>query len=284
MIGRPTQRSSLAAQIAARIPAAPPGVEPRRETIADAVALIAERFHPERILLFGSRVYGAPTPSSDVDLMVVMETPLSITAQAELIRETIDPLFRSRLHPTVRTPRQIKIGLAERDFFILDAIERGVPLFTRSATSEDGIIVNTDDEQTGTPSQPTQAARGWITKAEIDVRMARRAADPADPIPEGVSFHAQQIVEKYLKAMLQNHDIEFPRTHNLADLARLAAPVLPDLGPSRSDLLWLTSFAVAIRYPDSIADPADGDRALRLAIHVRASVRAALGLPPAADE
>src|SRR5438132_1934709 len=35
---------------------------------------IAERFHPNKIILFGSYAYGTPAPASDVDLLVVMPT------------------------------------------------------------------------------------------------------------------------------------------------------------------------------------------------------------------
>ena len=33
---------------------------------------IAERFHPEKIILFGSYAYGQPHNESDVDLLVIM--------------------------------------------------------------------------------------------------------------------------------------------------------------------------------------------------------------------
>jgi predicted nucleotidyltransferase len=35
---------------------------------------VAERFDPDKIILFGSYAYGKPTPDSDVDLLVVMPT------------------------------------------------------------------------------------------------------------------------------------------------------------------------------------------------------------------
>ncbi len=33
---------------------------------------IAERFHPKKIILFGSYAYGTPHADSDVDLLVIM--------------------------------------------------------------------------------------------------------------------------------------------------------------------------------------------------------------------
>jgi predicted nucleotidyltransferase len=41
--------------------------------IAEMVRRIVERFHPERIILFGSYARGMAGPDSDVDLLVVMQ-------------------------------------------------------------------------------------------------------------------------------------------------------------------------------------------------------------------
>ena len=41
--------------------------------IAEMVRRIVERFHPDRIILFGSHARGTPDPNSDVDLLVVMQ-------------------------------------------------------------------------------------------------------------------------------------------------------------------------------------------------------------------
>lgn len=34
---------------------------------------IVERFHPRRIILFGSQIYGLPRPDSDVDILVIRD-------------------------------------------------------------------------------------------------------------------------------------------------------------------------------------------------------------------
>ena len=41
--------------------------------IAEMVRRIVERFHPDRIILFGSHARGTADPNSDVDLLVVMQ-------------------------------------------------------------------------------------------------------------------------------------------------------------------------------------------------------------------
>ena len=47
-----------------------------RETIEEMARKIAERFHPEKIILFGSYARGDATGNSDVDLLVIAETSL----------------------------------------------------------------------------------------------------------------------------------------------------------------------------------------------------------------
>lgn len=46
--------------------------ETRQEEIQKMVELIVERFHPEKIILFGSHARGEAGPDSDVDLLIVM--------------------------------------------------------------------------------------------------------------------------------------------------------------------------------------------------------------------
>ena len=54
----------------------PPLTKPiPKRTIRAVAKHIAEKFQPEEIILFGSYAYGKPQPSSDVDLLVIMETP-----------------------------------------------------------------------------------------------------------------------------------------------------------------------------------------------------------------
>ena len=89
---------------------------------------IAEKFRPEKIILFGSYAYGTPHEESDVDLMVIMPARNAID-QAIRIESAFDRLFSLDLH--VRTPYQIKMGLKEGDcdWFLREVMEKGKVLY-----------------------------------------------------------------------------------------------------------------------------------------------------------
>lgn len=58
----------------------------------------------------------------------------------------------------------------------------------------------------------------WIKKAEGDYLVAKREFKSTPPVYEAVCFHAQQCIEKYMKAVLQENNIEFEKTHDLGSL------------------------------------------------------------------
>jgi predicted nucleotidyltransferase len=89
---------------------------------------IAECFHPDKIILFGSYAYGQPHEESDVDLMVIMPTR-NVIDQAIRIDLAFERLFSLDVH--VRTPYQIKQGLKEGDcdWFLREVMEKGRVLY-----------------------------------------------------------------------------------------------------------------------------------------------------------
>lgn len=76
----------------------------------------------------------------------------------------------------------------------------------------------------------------------------------------GDGFHAQQAVEKLLKAVLTHCGVEYPRTHNLVMLVELLRAT-PHSQPADADEFHrLVPFAVLLRYEDAAGDeppPAD---------------------------
>src|SRR5215472_15267125 len=69
---------------------------------------IAERFRPEKIILFGSYAYGKPHAESDVDLLVIMPA-YDVVNQAIRIYLAFESPFSLDL--IVRTPKQMERGV-----------------------------------------------------------------------------------------------------------------------------------------------------------------------------
>lgn len=112
--------------------------------------------------------------------------------------------------------------------------------------------------------------RAWLTKAADDLRAGafERTADP--PIVTDMVFHAQQAVEKALKAILTWHDRPFRRTHDLAELGAACVDVEPTLEEACRRAEPLTVFAWVFRYPGDPEEPSVGeaDDALERARHL----------------
>ena len=129
--------------------------------------------------------------------------------------------------------------------------------------------------------------RQWIDRAESDLlNVANNVA--AEQVPwDTVCFHCQQAVEKYLKAVLVILEEQVPRIHDLEQLLDLVKVNLPELAECREDLRWLTTWAVASRYPveamDARPGEADGRRAQAVSGRVRSICRTYLKavVPPA---
>jgi hypothetical protein len=65
----------------------------------------------------------------------------------------------------------------------------------------------------------------WVKKAENDLKNAAFTLEMDDECPtDTVCFHAQQVVEKYLKALLVLKGIPFPKSHNIEDIIALLPP------------------------------------------------------------
>ena len=91
--------------------------------IQDVVEQIVGHFKPIRIILFGSYAYGQPKPESDVDLLVIMDTPLNETQQAVEILKAI--AYRFGLDLLVYTPQHLQQRLEWGDPFLREIVDHG---------------------------------------------------------------------------------------------------------------------------------------------------------------
>ena len=92
---------------------------------------IANNFSPDEIILFGSYAYGKPTPWSDVDLLVIMETPKGELETSLEIVESLPPTLFS-LDILARDRRTIDHRKAMGDAFMREITSKGKMLYARN--------------------------------------------------------------------------------------------------------------------------------------------------------
>ncbi len=95
-----------------------------------------------------------------------------------------------------------------------------------------------------------EEAQRSLKVADRDITAFNILNEDPDAHDSVVNFHAQQAVEKSLKAVLYAYQIEFERTHDLVKLAQLLAHSGLVLPVSDDQLRLLNPFAVTFRYDD----------------------------------
>jgi predicted nucleotidyltransferase len=101
------------------------------EVLAEIVRRIVVTLHPEKVILFGSYVYGTPSDDSDVDLLVILNS----RARPVDRYLAVSRLLRPRPFPLdilVKTPEEITQALQKGDAFIREIMSQGRVLYERS--------------------------------------------------------------------------------------------------------------------------------------------------------
>lgn len=94
------------------------------------------------------------------------------------------------------------------------------------------------------------AVRRWLIKADHDLITAKTTLSTDPPVTDTPCFHAQQCVEKCLKAFLVFADIHVEKTHYLPRLVELCRGVDSSFQELVDTGAQLTDYAVQDRYPD----------------------------------
>ena len=122
-------------------------------------------------------------------------------------------------------------------------------------------------------------AKEWIEKAEEDCIVAMREYRARkSPAHGAVCFHAQQCIEKYLKAVLTQRGMPFAKIHDLAILLAPCVEHFPLWHAMAPDMKRLSKYAVRFRYPGDSADKRDAQDAVRIMKACRRDIREGLGL------
>jgi HEPN domain-containing protein len=199
----------------------------RDEAVAKLVPRLVELYDPLRIYLFGSTARGEAQEHSDLDFMVVLpdEAPKELFWSSHKLDRNGIPYT-----PEIHTWR-------------VSGFDRHLPLrasFPSTIVDEGRLLY----DSTGLLSEAT---REWTEKAQKDLRGARK--NYAIEEYETAAFLCQQSAEKSAKAFLTWHNVRFPKTHSLEELAAMIASIDPSLHDELMRAKALTPYAWIFRYP-----------------------------------
>lgn len=115
-------------------------------------------------------------------------------------------------------------------------------------------------------------------KAQEDAIAVREFAGNSEIADGIIGFHAQQAIEKWLKAVMARRDIPQARIHDIGRLLQLLRDDGASLPDDADRLDELTIYAVPLRYDDLLdAEPLDREDTVRLVEEIEAWARPELG-------
>jgi HEPN domain-containing protein len=110
-----------------------------------------------------------------------------------------------------------------------------------------------------------EASRTLARKARGDATAAREFAGNSEITDEIIGFHAQQAIEKWLKATIARRGETFEHTHDLRRLVRVAAVTLEAAPFDVDAVVALTQYSAPLRYEDLLdAEPLDREATIAL--------------------
>lgn len=99
-------------------------------TIEDIVKKLAAEYAPRQVILFGSRASGTAGPDSDIDLLIIKDTPDRFIDRWVTVRRILsDPKRTVALETIVLTPQEVSERLDIGDQFIAEIMEKGKVLY-----------------------------------------------------------------------------------------------------------------------------------------------------------
>jgi HEPN domain-containing protein/predicted nucleotidyltransferase len=211
----------------------------------DIAVRIAEELRPWRIVLFGSRARGNPKKHSDYDVFVEVDAERAILKG---IDRRIRELFAG-------SGWMLDLKLAQRGdlerrrddpgTIEWDVAREGRLLYADPAASVDIRPPNRVRELS---PEPPESVYEWLEMAERDLRHCQLLRQTAEDYSPEICLLSQQMVEKYMKALLVSRRVRPARTHDLTDLLGALRRAGCELAGLDADCALLTNHAITPRY------------------------------------
>jgi len=93
-----------------------------------------------------------------------------------------------------------------------------------------------------------EIVKEWLSKADDDFDFAQVNLEETKPFYVQICFHFQQSAEKYLKAYIVAHELEFRKSHELPLLLEICISKDPTFGNLEEGCRYLDAFYIDARY------------------------------------
>ena len=100
------------------------------DMISEMVKKIVEKFYPEKIIMFGSQVWGTPKEWSDIDILVIVNSS-ELTAKLAAKISIVAKPYCVPMDILVRTPDEVEQRIKIGDHFIKKILAEGKVLYER---------------------------------------------------------------------------------------------------------------------------------------------------------
>lgn len=232
-------------------------------------------YQPQRVIIFGSRARGDSRRFSDIDLVLIKDTPEKFLDRMRAVAQLLRPLPGEK-DVFVYTPQEWQKMIAEGNPFVEEVLREGVALYGEPLEK----IVFSEARMEGRK----QVAQRWLLRAEDDLRRARAMQERG--FADSACFFSQQAAEKALKALLYAQGERAIRHHSVSQLCQDLTPTYPKFGALAHLGERLDAYYFVTRYPDHkyYRPPEDfplgeGEEAVRIAEQIVEEAKKSLGKP-----
>lgn len=190
-------------------------------SIEDIRSRLIDSYDPDRIILYGSHAQGKAGKESDIDLLILKDTPDRPIDR----RIKVEKMLADRGMPLdilVYTPDEVRYLYSIGSPFIEEVMETGRLLYMRKETEI------------------------WIREAEEELSSAVILLEHGRY--KGACYHSQQCAEKCLKAMILEKGERPQKVHDIVELLKEAQRLGWTVNLSIDDAVLLNSIYKG-RYP-----------------------------------
>jgi HEPN domain-containing protein len=220
----------------------------KRKHLDAAVRRIAASLAPEEVILFGSRARGDARPDSDAALLAVLPQVAEALSPDERHRRAWLAVRGDMMQPGVEvdvfayTVAEMRGHLAAGDTVVRDALSEGTLLHPSAGRRSRYAALAGEWSR-------VETVAAWLQSAAEDLEEAGGAR-----LPRNALCHAQQAVEKALKALTFHLGADPAQTHDLWQLLVDIAVLNPAIGSRllaahQNPAAELTRLSVTPRYP-----------------------------------